>query len=270
MQLIHRVARPLLAGTCLEPVLSACVGLEDLEAPTVHVPAAPGGSLRLLATVAGSALLEGDGREVRLETGSLAVLAPGWGYRRRINRVRWHLHALLLSGPWTVRLAAACAQAGGVLCVPRPPPAWRRRLVEAVTLLHERPAQWDFAVAARLAELLEVLCCRGGDGLVERTALLVGADPGRGWTVAELAAALGLGASAYAHRFRTEAGEPPQAWLRRRRLDEAARLLAEHPPGAVAELLGFATPFHFSRLFRRRYGLPPSLWRRRLLAHEGI
>jgi AraC-like DNA-binding protein len=64
--------------------------------------------------------------------------------------------------------------------------------------------------------------------------------------------------------FKRETGRRPMEWLNERRLQLAVQQLM-HSPRAVAEIAqdcGFVCPFYFSRVFRRRYGCPPSAVRR--------
>nr|MBA3683892.1 helix-turn-helix transcriptional regulator [Planctomycetota bacterium] len=85
-------------------------------------------------------------------------------------------------------------------------------------------------------------------------------DPARAWRVPELARALRLGASSFAHRFHAASGESPAAWVRRRRLGHAADLLAHgNPVNEVAARLGYCDQFHFSRCYKQVFGAAPSL-----------
>ena len=61
-------------------------------------------------------------------------------------------------------------------------------------------------------------------------------------------------------------GEPPLAYVGRRRLETAKRLLrnSEIAVGEVARRSGFASPSHFSDSFRRHTGMAPSQFRRQL------
>lgn len=66
----------------------------------------------------------------------------------------------------------------------------------------------------------------------------------------------------FRRHFRRLAGCAPDAWRQRHRL-EAARTLLHQPDSDVtstARRLGYASPFSFSRQFKRRYGLSPSAW----------
>lgn len=64
-----------------------------------------------------------------------------------------------------------------------------------------------------------------------------------------------------AHRFQSEYGDSPQAFLWQLRLEVAASLLqwSPHLPiGQVADLVGFSSPATFSRAFSRSFGFTPS------------
>jgi len=84
-------------------------------------------------------------------------------------------------------------------------------------------------------------------------------------TVSAMAVAMGMTPAAFTHRCRLVLGQSPARALRGHRLDQA-RMLLEHSGqmiGAVAEHLGFSDQFHFSRLFKRHHGFPPSALRAR-------
>jgi AraC-like DNA-binding protein len=74
----------------------------------------------------------------------------------------------------------------------------------------------------------------------------------------------------YLHRLFEAQDTTVAAWIRRRRLERCRRDLADPafgavPVSAVAARWGIADPAHFSRLFRRAYGLPPAEYRRNCL-----
>lgn len=74
----------------------------------------------------------------------------------------------------------------------------------------------------------------------------------------------------YLHRLFEAEDTTVAAWIRLRRLDRCRRDLADPALGnlaisTIAAKWGIADPAHFSRLFRRAYGLPPVEYRRDLL-----
>ncbi|WP_043455235.1 helix-turn-helix domain-containing protein [Streptomyces fulvoviolaceus] len=103
----------------------------------------------------------------------------------------------------------------------------------------------------------------GVDSRVRRAEALVAADPGAPHTVHSLAAAVSLSPSRFAHLFTEQLGKSPMRALREARLHHAARLLegTDLSVERVAAASGFASPFHFNRVFRERYGMPPGAYR---------
>ena len=99
-----------------------------------------------------------------------------------------------------------------------------------------------------------------GDPIVGRALRLMQAEPARAWTVATLAAEIGVSRAALARRFHDLVGEPPMTFLTGWRLALAADLLRE--PGAtvgsVAEQVGYGSAFALSTAFKRVRGISPA------------
>ncbi len=104
----------------------------------------------------------------------------------------------------------------------------------------------------------------GGDPAIGEVLRMLYDDPARAWTVAELAAAVGMSRAALARRFTQIVGEPPMTFLTHWRLTLAADLLCE--PGAtigsVAEQVGYASSYALSAAFKRVRGMSPRAHRR--------
>ncbi|MGW0227306.1 helix-turn-helix domain-containing protein [Actinopolymorpha singaporensis] len=101
------------------------------------------------------------------------------------------------------------------------------------------------------------------DPRVRRVEALLVADPAAPHTVASLAARVALSPSRLAHLFSAQTGRTPMQALRDARMRHAARLLeaTDLPVGSVAAASGFVSAFHFSRVFRERFGVPPGGYR---------
>ncbi|HEY0465793.1 MAG TPA: AraC family transcriptional regulator [Polyangiaceae bacterium] len=86
-------------------------------------------------------------------------------------------------------------------------------------------------------------------------------------TVSVLAKRAGMSASHFAHRFPRIAQLSPMKYVREVRLERARTLLGEKGarPTDVATEVGFETAAHFTREFKRRYGVPPSRYRKRVV-----
>lgn len=109
-----------------------------------------------------------------------------------------------------------------------------------------------------------------GDPLVGRALQLLQHHPARPWTVAELAAAVGVSRAALARRFTALVGEPPMTFLTEWRLALAADLLRDtgHTIDAIARRVGYSTAFALSAAFKRRYGVAPREYRRTAISAE--
>ena len=156
-----------------------------------------------------------------------------------------------------------------------PSEAWESPLVGllAEEIVKDDPGQE--AVLDRLLDLLLIAVLRAwfarpdadapgwyraySDPVVGRALRLIHDDPGRQWTVADLAAEAGVSRAAFARRFTELVGEPPMAFLTDWRLSLAADLLLEPEAtiGSVAYQVGYATPYALSTAFKRVRGVSP-------------
>jgi AraC-like DNA-binding protein len=156
---------------------------------------------------------------------------------------------------------------------------WESPLIPllATEIVKEEPGQQT--VLDRLLDLLLVAALRAwfsrpeadppawyqanGDPVVGRALRLLQNDPAQPWTVASLAAAVGVSRAALARRFHELVGEPPMSFLANWRMALAADLLREPGAvvGAVARQVGYTSPFTFSTAFKRVYGVAPRAYR---------
>jgi len=81
--------------------------------------------------------------------------------------------------------------------------------------------------------------------------------------VDKLAEDLNLDRCYFSKIFRKHTGKSPQRYVVDFRLDMAAGLLIRHdmPPCEVARYVGYTDSANFSRMFRKRFGIPPSAYR---------
>ncbi|ANH71582.1 helix-turn-helix domain protein [Ralstonia insidiosa] len=130
-------------------------------------------------------------------------------------------------------------------------------------------------ILARLADVVAAFIVRGwvecgcGDatGWVQalrepklgRAIVALHRDPGRNWSVAELAAQAGVSRSVFAERFLAATGMTPVRYLTELRMRLAAQWIARDHEAieAVAYRLGYGSLAAFSRAFKRVVGRPP-------------
>ncbi|KQQ05084.1 MULTISPECIES: helix-turn-helix transcriptional regulator [unclassified Rathayibacter] len=101
-----------------------------------------------------------------------------------------------------------------------------------------------------------------GDRYLDRVAAAVNSEPGREWTVDQLASVGAMSRTVLTERFRAAFGRSPAGYVTEVRMRRAKELL--EAGGTVSEAsraLGYSSDDGFSRAFRRHAGVVPSQWR---------
>ena len=103
----------------------------------------------------------------------------------------------------------------------------------------------------------------GRQKLVDRAKLALSAEPSRRWTLAQIAAEVGVSPVYLTQVFQQVEAMPLYRYQLRLRLARALDLLAEYDDLTALSLdLGFSSHSHFSAAFRRAYGRTPAEFRR--------
>lgn len=102
-----------------------------------------------------------------------------------------------------------------------------------------------------------------GDPVVGPALDLLHTRPADPWTVASLAAEVGVARATLARRFTDLVGEPPMGYLTGWRIAVAADLLRDPQLTltAIARRVGYASPFALSSAFKRATGISPAAHR---------
>ncbi|MFJ8106148.1 helix-turn-helix domain-containing protein [Streptomyces sp. NPDC096132] len=249
-------------------------------------------------TTGGRGRLSQGGSEARVGAGDLVVLAPGVPHTYTVEPGAahwrfWWAHCQARPS-WTPWLRPYGGEDDGLYAVTPVPAALHERVEGAFRRMYadarwtgegELPGRSAIVVAHGTAARELALCALeeavllttagarppvpppvpppGLDDRVRRAQAIVAADPGAPHTVDSLAAQVALSPSRFAHLFAEQVGQSPMRALREARLRHAARLLegTDLSVARVAAASGFASPFHFTRVFRARYGRPPGAYR---------
>ncbi len=254
----------LLQALGIRHVFASCGSEQDDHVNQVRT----GGDWIMLATLGGGGTIAaGDGSFASLPT-TLFLAPSGLCFEERaIRGAAWSWLCLrvglapgspfldlLPKQPWLGRPGLECFQ-----CIS-----------DIVATLHGCPTGYRYVAVARLIVLLGILdrlIKRGKrpaiSEAVDRACSLLCREPGRTWSVPELARRCGMSESSLAHRFHAETGDTPRRWLAAQRMREARRLLAGRISiKEVSERLGFSSRYHFTRVFTRLEGLPPGRFQR--------
>jgi AraC-like DNA-binding protein len=152
----------------------------------------------------------------------------------------------------------------------------KRAFGHILQLMERRPLAMEALLHAEMANLLAQLvrarlrhpveAARALDRLspqLERVFTRMKLYSHRPWRIEELARLAGLSAPHFFRCFKRATGSSPVAWLRRERINQAKRHLIEtaDPVGEIAERVGYADPFYFSRDFKAMTGHSPSEFR---------
>lgn len=261
----HRVTNPRLTGTILQSLFTD-LAVVDEEAPVGGVYAHP--SLAMLAmflTISGRAQAIVNGQILHHRPGTIILLPGGVSLEERVGDEPWHLIYLMAKGPMPAALEKSVARMGTSALVYSPAPArMREEFSAALQAGHDQPLHWDWQFLRRLSTLVTEIVARPSPmsdnaSLVDRVRMIVDAAPNTAWTTTALAKELGISVSSLCHRFTDLAGEPLAAWIRGQRIQRARRLLGQGlSVTQVSELMGFSSPYAFSRTYRMMLDVPPS------------
>ena len=100
------------------------------------------------------------------------------------------------------------------------------------------------------------------DAHVGKALRLLHENPGRDWTVDELAREVAVSRSVLAQRFTDLVGEAPMHYLANWRMQLAKQLMREGSRNVqeVAARVGYDSESAFNRAFKRATGIPPATW----------
>jgi AraC-like DNA-binding protein len=235
------------------------------ETPSYDVRRASPATPRLIAvrTYAGRGLMHlWDGRVMELTPGTFVVAENEKIARYRCASDRWAFwwfeHRIAGPPPYPLYDVVPCrVQADEVSLIAqamtalRHPHAAHRMSASALFLslatrwARERPgADTASRHGAAIQRVIDEMHRRLGDR----------------WSLAAMAKHAGMSERLFRQAFAGTTGQSPKQFYDRLRLDAASELLrlGTHNVKEVAARLGFANPFHLSRAYRARFGVPPS------------
>ena len=246
--------------------LSRVVAVHEVCPPDACYQPAPLDCLTLFLTRHGRAEVRVGRGAFAHQPGALVAAASGCQIREQVAPAQpWHLYYLQIAGPWADQMDGWLrAQDPPALVLPAAPARRRQVFVEMAELALAQPDGWPWLLLSRGAELLGGLYADAragspGESLVAQVARMVDAAPAERPAVAQIAGRLNMTPRQLLYQFGKATGEPLALWTRRRRVAAARRLLGQGlSVTQAAEQLGYANPYHFSRVFKAVTGIAPS------------
>ncbi len=210
----------------------------------------------------------------RIEAGDVFVLFPGIWHRYRPDPgIGWDEYWVAFQGVQVPELM----RESGISCEE---PVLNAGVQEYI--LHEfrqiseelagEKAGCQQVIAARVMQILANVSAavrrkefEGKDILriIEKAKLLLGEQLDRSVNVEQMAASLNVGYSWFRRMFCNYVGVPPAQYQQQLRLNRACELLrnTKMPVADVAERSGFGSSYYLARVFKKRYGKPPTAFR---------
>ncbi|KOU34545.1 AraC family transcriptional regulator [Streptomyces sp. WM6378] len=285
-----RVGRP--SSTRLRVGGSWCARLDPYEGAGFHVVLE--GSCWML-TEGGSGVVLNTGDAVLLPHGSGHVIADRPADRARVEQAvdfeRWSRQAAVADSPTDTELLCGkyrldrrhahplMAELPDVVHIPSGPDR-DPGLCAAVGLLGRESGAGQPGAAVALPSLLDLLLvylvrawmAEGTtsrwpaalhDPVVAEALHALHEDPAAAWSNERLASHVGVSRATLARRFTALVGRAPMAYLTWWRLTRAAALLRTTPDAldAIAQRVGYSTPYALSHAFSRQYGTTPGRYR---------
>jgi AraC family transcriptional regulator len=99
---------------------------------------------------------------------------------------------------------------------------------------------------------------------MDRLLIYINGHLGAKMEARELAALVELSVGHFSRAFRTTFGDPPMVFVAKQRMQRAQQVMlnTQEPLAQIALACGFSDQPHFTRVFRRIFGMAPHAWRR--------
>lgn len=195
-------------------------------------------------------------QEYALKPGDLFIIRPGETTFYKADE----------QDPWEyVWVGFDCAQAFApllapdTLSIPSALPVFQK-----IAGCHQEPMK-NWFICARLYELFSLLAIVQGENerteqrYVSKAVNYIQSNYSQPMRVEAIASGLGLSRHYFSRIFKAATGFSPQEYIVSFRLSRAAQFMTVEglSPGEAARQVGYPDVYSFSRMFSRRYGLPP-------------
>lgn len=246
------------------------------EAPG-HLVIREGGAAEwvLIYCLAGQGQVLMDDQEMAIGSGDLVVLPPGRPHRYFADaEAPWRIFWFHFVGERAEDFVSALGLDEGSWCMHSPAVNEMQRAFEG-TYRHALDGFSDSGMLglstsfARMIGLFRRFArsrndrSRDAEDRVHRVMINLQEQLEREWTVEDMALLAGMSKTHFTSKFRSQAGEPPMAYLINQRMQRAAAQLKQGNKriSEIASRLGYQDAYYFSRLFRNTFSISPRAYR---------
>ncbi|WP_338786061.1 helix-turn-helix domain-containing protein [Metabacillus sp. FJAT-53654] len=230
-------------------------------------------------TLSGEGLFSVDGHEQHVKAGELAILKPKTAHQYGSNNNHWEFYwAHFLPRPTWIELLNLPETTKGFIYFPINDIQLQDRVNNSFQrMIRDNRLLQEFSLELSMNALEEILLAINQwlqttkankiDYRVQQVIHLLNEELREAHTIQSLADQVCLSPSRLSHLFREQVGTSIMATLLSIRLAHAAKLLefTQLPISEIANEVGFASPFYFTKQFTTSYGMNPSAYRKRLL-----
>jgi AraC family transcriptional regulator len=228
-------------------------------------------------------MIQGDGeyrwgdRTVSAPEGSILLCTPGaedffrWDPRRRTRHGFFHFKISRYPRAWgtpdTWPLVRTAIEGDLLRPLFRHLLTWRQGGDSELALLTMRCMLTAYVLGQHASnELPQDVLPAAVEAALGHIQAKLDATPGAAIALAELAEAAAVTPEHLCRLFKSSIGRSPVETVRLARLDRAAILLARsnYAVKQIADMLGFSSPFHFSRRFSEAFGRSPRMLRKQV------
>ena len=217
--------------------------------------------------ISGRGTFERDGKMYEVKEGQIFVIKPGEYTTYSANREDpWHYYYVSFYSRLNLSESLGEPVITAPLCV---------SLFGTIVCSSDIGEGREWLICAKIFEILAILNKNTGTAVTREQRIVQLAkgiieDRYQGeLTVAKIARELNLDRTYFSKIFRKWTGKPPQQFLVEYRLIKAAELMIslDFTPGEAASYVGYKDIFNFSKMFKSKFGIPPSHYKK--AASEG-
>ena len=245
--------------------ISEIIAVHEICAPLAAYSPGKLPHLTLFLTLRGRTQVMAGGQNYWHQPGSIIAIAQGCEIVERVNSESvWDIRYTMLEGAWAQQMNTYLRQGNvPVISIPCATAHCRQIYREMTDCAFAQNPGWEWVFMSRSAEIFGILWGSGavspGGSLAANVALWLDSKPQERFSLSQLSAQFERTPRQFIYEMRKATNEPLARWIRKRRIGTARHLLQQgESVTRVAQRLGFANPFHFSRAFKAVTGFSPS------------